>query len=65
VLLVGMLFAYMTGGAFGPEGGFLATLVISAGFYMVWRFSGGGDPWRTREPEGGADSGLPQVAPKE
>lgn len=51
---------FLTGGAFGPEGGFLATLVILAGFYMVWRFSGGGDPWRTREPGGGADSELPQ-----
>lgn len=41
----------LTGGAFGPEGGLLATVVILAGFYMVWRFTGSGNPWGIRKPE--------------
>ena len=49
----------LTGGAFGPEGGLLATLVILAGLYVVWRFTGRGDPWRTTEPGNGVDSELP------
>lgn len=46
---------FLTGGAFGPEGGLLATTAILAGFYIVWRFTGGGNPWRTREPEGDSE----------
>jgi membrane protease YdiL (CAAX protease family) len=41
----------LTGGAFGPEGGILTTLVILAGLYTVWRFTGGGNPWGIKEPE--------------
>lgn len=42
---------FLTGGAFGPEGGILTTVVILAGFLMVWRFTGGGNPWGIKEPE--------------
>ncbi len=31
---------FLAGGAYGPEGGFLVTLALLAGFYLVWRSTG-------------------------
>jgi len=31
---------FLAGGAYGPEGGFMVTLVLLAGFCLVWRSAG-------------------------